>query len=203
MNKLLDFIVTGCLSQQELIKIRKEKNLYAEKSDVSRLSSKNNRKGRLDLSIRNSCVYFPSCHNFPHTFNILQSIIIESYRNICNYIDYSNIPEIQYARYNEGQFFKKHSDSVYRDDKLSTRILTFSINISEENSYRGGDLLIYDKDIILKKLSKIPGSFILFPSFYIHEATTVEWGLREAIVTWIHCDYNTFERFKKYVTIAR
>ena len=176
-------------------KLIKDANIYKEDRVSAGISGKNG--GGVDIRVRNSTIFFPKADRFPNTFSILQSSIISEYSSICSYIDLTNIAEIQYARYETGNFFKKHNDTIYTGGSTK-RVLTCSINLSEENEYSGGELIIFDdKGNEIDMLSKEIGSFIIFPATFFHEARVVESGIREAIVTWIHCNDDIFNRFQK------
>ena len=155
--------------------------------------------GKIDSRVRNSTIFFPKADRYPNTFSILQSAIISEYSSVCPYIDLTNIAEIQYARYETGNFFRKHNDTIYTDG-VTKRVLTCSINLSDECEYSGGELVIFDNEgNEIDHLSKEIGSFIIFPATFYHEARVVESGTREAIVTWIHTNDELFNRFQKEI----
>jgi len=190
---LSKYIATGKLTDREIKKLKDDMNIYKEDRTDALIGNNN---GDKNISIRNSTVFFPKAIKFPKTFNILQSTIIEKYYGKCTYIDLTDFAEIQYARYDKGCFFKKHRDTIYKD-KAKQRVLTFSINMSNENDYTGGELIVFDDNSNeIAKLSKEIGSYIIFPSILLHEATEVTSGLREAIVTWIHTDHEKHTKFK-------
>lgn len=176
-------------------------SIYANKAQTASIVGKGNgssKKGSIDETIRKGDVYFPSCDQYPKTFNIIQSVIIESYLGVTRTdIDLTNIAEIQYARYDEGCFFKRHRDVVKQE---IPRLLTLSVNISNETDYTGGELVVFDdEENQIAQLSKEPGSFIIFPAMLLHEAKIVTSGTREAIVTWIHSDVPTYKQLMKEI----
>lgn len=197
MKKFEDYIVNGKITKNEVNKLKRDLNIYKERRFDALVGNGNS--GKKNIDIRNSTVFFPKPHDYPNTFSILQSLIISEYSSVCGYVDFSNIAEIQYARYEKGEFFKKHRDTIYKDG-LDKRILTCSINLSEETDYENGELVVYDEsNNIARVLSKEIGSFIIFPAIFQHEAKEVTRGVREAIVTWIHSDDSTFFRLKKEI----
>lgn len=192
---LSDFIVTGTLSSRELRALVKDSAKYSKKSFEAGIQSSSDI--RLDNSKRKTQVFFPSIYQFPNTFNLIQSTILEHYS--FSGLILSSIAEIQYARYEEGDFFKPHRD-VINSTRESLRTLTFSLNISSPQDYSGGELLIYDeRKNVIANLEKSEGSFIIFPSILIHEATEVTQGTREAIVAWIHTSKLEHRNFNKQV----
>ena len=197
MLELSKYIVQGRLTPREIKTLQRDINIYKDRRFESSVGGSG--KGTIDLSVRSSKVFFPKAEEFPKTFNILQSTIISA-KQVYSYIDLTNFAEIQYARYDEGCFFKKHRDTIYLNSN-NQRTLTFSINVSEENEYDGGELVVFDEKgkEVIAELSKEIGSYIVFPAFYFHEAKEVTRGSREAIVTWIHSDDSTHEKFKNEI----
>ena len=77
--------------------------------------------------------------------------------------------------------YKKHIDSGFG---YVIRKLSVSIQLSDVNDYKGGDLLLYTNEngVIMKKNQ---GDLIVFPSFILHEVTEVTEGERNSLVAWI------------------
>ena len=95
---------------------------------------------------------------------------------------------VQLSRYGVGQFYGKHMDFNSDEERKShTRKLSMSIQLSDENSYEGGDLLLYySGDVYHTPKSK--GSVIVFDSRLTHEVTPIIKGERHSLVKWIHGD---------------
>ena len=145
--------------------------------------------------LRNCLVHFVDPSKYPTTVNILHSTVIENYVNIYSNMNYMDLSTIQYVKYKEGDFFKKHSDVITGGDRI--RMLTMSINMSDPSEYEGGELVIYynnKKTVLCKEL----GSFIIFPSFLLHECKLVTRGVRHAIVTWTLDEILSLNEFKDY-----
>jgi Rps23 Pro-64 3,4-dihydroxylase Tpa1-like proline 4-hydroxylase len=203
MSHFSKYIAKGKLSRSEVRKLLKDANIYKEDRFDAAVTGNSGSAGGVNLSVRNSKIFFPKADRYPNTFSILQSAIISEYSLICSYIDLTNIAEIQYARYETGNFFKKHRDTIY-DNRETKRILTCSINLSEETDYEGGELVVYDNsDNEIAKLSKEIGSFIIFPATFYHEAKMVESGTRDAIVTWIHENVDNSNRFTNDINLGK
>lgn len=88
----------------------------------------------------------------------------------------------QFTKYTApGAKYGKHIDS-----QVGTLIrkLSFTLQLSEENSYKGGDLCLYvgDKPIQIKREQ---GFVALFPSYVLHEVKPVTEGTRYSLVSWI------------------
>ncbi len=92
---------------------------------------------------------------------------------------------LQYSTYTApGDKYGGHSDlqlSTYPHRKIS-----FSIQLTDEESYEGGDLLIYSHsfDNPVRALRK-KGSITVFASIIMHEVTPVTSGTRNSLVGWI------------------
>lgn len=95
---------------------------------------------------------------------------------------YGFIEGFQFTHYQEPDGkYKKHVD---RGLNFHTRKLSLSVQLSKPDSYKGGDLLLYneEKPIIAPKEQ---GKLILFPSFTMHEVKPVTKGERYSLVAWI------------------
>lgn len=92
------------------------------------------------------------------------------------------ITELQVIQYNTNSFYKKHVDT--RTDELGyQRKITFVIQLSDDNDYAGGDLLLHTSEPAEKALRE-KGSIIVFPSFVLHEVTPILSGTRYSMIGW-------------------
>lgn len=90
--------------------------------------------------------------------------------------------ELQLANYGEGDFFDWHMDFGAGD--ISNRKLSISIQLSDSESYEGGDLqFMINQNIVNAPRDK--GTAIIFPSFALHRVLPVTKGNRFSIVGWI------------------
>ena len=99
-----------------------------------------------------------------------------------------DIEGVQLSRYRVGQFYNKHMDfNGDQETKSHTRKLSMSVQLSDENTYDGGDLIIYfgGKHFISPR---IKGSVIVFDSRLTHEVTPITRGERYSLVKWFHGD---------------
>ena len=95
---------------------------------------------------------------------------------------------IQFTRYlPKGKgFYKKHQDVFWLNSTEKHRKLTCVIQLSNPDSYSGGNLILHncdeypDKDEI-----KGQGTVIFFPSFVYHEVEEVVDGERCSLVCWL------------------
>jgi PKHD-type hydroxylase len=116
-------------------------------------------------------------------FETCSKIIIDMNKQFFEY-DLDYIGGLQFTVYNgETQdFYNKHIDTLY--ESAGIRKLSFSIQLSEPDSYEGGELqLHYSSSPDIAK--KDQGSMTIFPSFSLHEVTPVTKGTRYSLVGWV------------------
>ena len=75
--------------------------------------------------------------------------------------DLVKIENLQFATYNskEKGMYKKHIDMFHTANKIYSRKLSFSLQLSDEKSYEGGDLNLYSEENP-KTMSKKKGSIL-------------------------------------------
>jgi PKHD-type hydroxylase len=98
--------------------------------------------------------------------------------------DIEKIEVLQFSEYDESYkgFYAQHVDTGYQVNGF--RKLSFSILLSDPNTYEGGDLNFYfQKDP--QPAIKTQGTMIMFPSYTLHEVTPVTKGTRYALVGWV------------------
>ena len=99
------------------------------------------------------------------------------------------VEDFQFSEYNGSQksFYSKHrdcEDSSRFENFVDIRKLSFSIQLTDENDYDGGELIFYDnnEEIIAPK-SK--GTIIFFNSNILHEVKPIKKGIRNALGSWV------------------
>jgi PKHD-type hydroxylase len=106
----------------------------------------------------------------------------------------SAVEPLQYGVYNPGQYYHWHVDQhpyPYKDgaNKGLTRKLSFTMQLSDDADYEGGDLELRDpgEENKIMKIDGIRarGSVVIFPSFVLHRVTPVTKGVRRSMVGWI------------------
>lgn len=90
--------------------------------------------------------------------------------------------ELQLTRYSEGDFFDWHLD--FGAGEISARKLSMTIQLSDADSYEGGDLQFMINNKIVNA-SREKGTIIIFPSFIMHRVTPITKGTRQSIVGWV------------------
>jgi PKHD-type hydroxylase len=95
------------------------------------------------------------------------------------------IESLQYTEYDSkyNGFYGPHPD-CYEEQNPLLRSLSFTIQLSREEDYEGGDLLIYYGNNTIKA-NKTYGTITFFDSKILHEVTPVTSGFRKSLVGWI------------------
>jgi PKHD-type hydroxylase len=115
---------------------------------------------------------------------------------------------VQYTIYDKGEFYNWHCDqgvaSYYKPesnqkhgfedvllkDKLSVdaelvRKLSFSLQLSEDEDYKGGELQIMDESDGIYEVPKKKGLLVCFDSRARHRVNKVTSGRRKSLVGWV------------------
>ena len=85
-------------------------------------------------------------------------------------------------RYTKGGHYDWHVDT---GNSVCHRKLSFTIQLSEDKDYVGGDVEFIGSKVDTKAFRQ-KGMCIIYPSFLPHRVTKVTKGIRNAIVGWIH-----------------
>tara|TARA_R100000005_G_C4987901_1_gene195770 strand:+ start:1106 stop:1765 length:660 start_codon:yes stop_codon:yes gene_type:complete len=99
------------------------------------------------------------------------------------------LEDFQFSEYTEEKsgFYSKHRDCELKkslDNHVDIRKLSFTIQLTDENEYEGGEL-IFHIDEKEKKAPKSKGTIIFFESDILHEVTPVTKGVRHSLVSWV------------------
>ncbi|MFZ9688112.1 MAG: 2OG-Fe(II) oxygenase [Chitinophagaceae bacterium] len=135
--------------------------------------------------IRDSKVSFINAKNPENhwIFEKFSSVVIDANERFFKF-ELNRIESLQYTVYNKSHFYKNHVDLTYQNLDDATRKLSFTMQLSNPDDYKGGEL-------ILKNgpephiAGKNRGSIIFFPSYVLHEVTPVLKGTRKSIVGWV------------------
>ena len=98
--------------------------------------------------------------------------------------DITVLENLQYSVYKEGHHYIKHADvklTKAKDD--FQRKLSFTLQLSDESEYEGGELLLYNSEFP-QVMQKRKGTLTVFPSYILHEVRPVTRGIRKALVGW-------------------
>ena len=100
------------------------------------------------------------------------------------YLPCSYVETIQFAKYGFLGHYSRHSDSASYG-RSARRIISASVQLSDPDTYRGGDLKININNKMLRTPRK-RGTLTLFPSVFDHQVTPVWRGERCSLVLWSH-----------------
>jgi PKHD-type hydroxylase len=179
-NKQEVLVVENLFSKEELVKIISVCNT------LPKLQGKvGEMEGNNVAELRKSNINFLNGEEFKWIYDKLCIAINHVNSTNFNKILYG-IEPIQYSEYDSGYsgFYGIHVD-VNPDTQLALRrSLSFSMQLSEIDTYTGGDLKIYykDKNVIANKNM---GYITFFDSSYPHEVTPVISGIRKSLVGWV------------------
>lgn len=129
--------------------------------------------------------------------------------------EYDSAESIQFTVYEKGDFYTWHTDGFFDKSQVYTRFIpgvtqepalkhhtinnkwvgktrkiSMTVNLSDENSYEGGDLMFdlgpHTPEERYVKVSQIKkqGSLCVFPSFVHHQVTPITKGTRYSLVIW-------------------
>jgi PKHD-type hydroxylase len=161
---------------QKIIKIGKNEKLSTFEEPLINGKEK-------DISTRNCFLSFlrSDIDDNKWIFRRITDYIVNINEQFYNYnIEY--IENLQFTEYKSpGHFYGKHVDLQYKSSK--TRKISFSIQLSDDNEYEGGDLILNTGKEIKAKRNK--GYINIFPSYVLHEVTPVTKGMRYSLVGWI------------------
>lgn len=86
---------------------------------------------------------------------------------------------IQLTRYETGGHYTWHEDNS--EPKFTTRKLSLVIQLSDPETYEGGDLVIFPNE----RTPRVRGTISFFPSFVTHKVEPVKKGFRYSLVAWV------------------
>ena len=116
----------------------------------------------------------------------IHSDLQETYSEINNFFnfDISFAEPYEIKRYQGGDYFGSHFDNYGALSENIDRKLTIVVFLSKENSYGGGELNIFGKDVKIEQ-----GSVVAFPSFFPHSVKKITAGERWSVITWLWGNY--------------
>lgn len=97
-------------------------------------------------------------------------------------IQMDSFDDFSIMRYGKRDGYAMHTDYDVKDEK-DYRKISFIAQLSDSTDYKGGDVLLYI-DGTRFQLPRDRGAFVLFPSFVLHEVTSVTSGVRLSSVAW-------------------
>ena len=95
----------------------------------------------------------------------------------------TSFKKLNYNIYDEGTEYNWHIDAVPTDPVRDIK-LTALLNLSEE-SYEGGELVLFRANEIICNEFNTPGSAIIFPSYINHKVNKIVSGKRHTLAIWM------------------
>lgn len=139
----------------------------------------------VDNSIRKNRVCFlrsdgKECH---WIFNRVRQAITDMNQQFWQY-DLDMIEVLQFTRYDRtNDFYGPHMDMGF--GRVEQRKLSFSIQLSESDSYTGSDLQFHSCGMNFYDSVRDRGTIIMFPSYIVHQVTPLLSGQRYSLVGWV------------------
>jgi len=118
-------------------------------------------------------------------FNLIFAYIVSANKQVWNY-DLSGMEDVQLGRYEIGGHYDWHLDMDQICPQGFQRKLSCSVQLTDENQYEGGDLIL--QDYLGEENFTMPrkqGSIIVFSSMVKHKVTPVVSGTRFSAVAWM------------------
>ena len=109
--------------------------------------------------------------------------------------DLKYFQEIQFAEYQKGDFFDWHQDTIESDENNELRKLSFTLVLSDPDTYEGGEFQFFNGGRPMKGMGdrsgeqvakdiKAKGSIVVFDSRDWHRVCEIQSGVRNTIVCW-------------------
>ena len=99
--------------------------------------------------------------------------------------DISGMEDVQIGKYQDGGHYTWHADIDPPCDQNFQRKLSCSVQLSDENTYEGGDLVFQDSGGDEYTACRKQGSIVVFPSTLRHKVTPITSGTRFSAVAWM------------------
>ena len=99
----------------------------------------------------------------------------------------TGIENLQYTEYDaeyEGHF-TAHIDEPYGVPNEHPRKLSMVLQLSNDQDYDGGDLLLYPQSLNPVTVPRMRGQVVFFRSRIVHKVTPITRGKRKSLVAWI------------------
>lgn len=89
----------------------------------------------------------------------------------------------QFVVYRKGDYFTWHMDRG--PETARPRKLSYTLQLSASGDYNGGDLQVYTGDGY-EDAKRDKGAIMAFPSFILHQVTSIVSGIRKSLVVWAY-----------------
>lgn len=135
-----------------------------------------------DTTVRDSHIKFIDQNEYPHIYSHMADLTKHLNDQYFKFDIWGFEENLQFSEYNVGGKYDEHIDKTYGN---SVRKLTIVLQLTDQNSYTGGDLeIVLGKDKVFPMLRK-QGSICVFPSYMMHRVAPVTSGTRHSLVGWV------------------
>ena len=141
----------------------------------------------VDFNIRRTRVSWVPEEGFSELYFFINSFSKRTNRDCFGFDISHGVSEVQFASYDSKQLghYDWHQDVFFKSKNVFDRKLTFILQLSDPETYEGGEFEIRGCDHLDPSLFKPQGSVLVFPSFIHHRVTDVTEGTRYSITAWI------------------
>ena len=145
-----------------------------------------NVSGNVDYSYRKSKIIWLPLNDETHfIYEKIINLMKDSNQKMWNFHITNLVDQLQLTEYQEGLEPGHYDWHMDFGNNASTRKISLSIQLSDENDYEGGELeFMMHRSII--KAPREKGTAIFFPSYLTHRVNKVTKGTRRSLVFWFH-----------------
>ena len=164
--------------------------LYPEEIEVLKkennwdyLHNKSKNEDVPDTSIRKTKVNWLPAN---HIYNKILCKYVTTTNEKQYHYNLTKFTPCQFARYDVGDFYDFHQDSGHTqtDYEEETRKLSMTVQLSDPDSYEGGEFYFYTGTMEDAPMMQEQGSIIIFDSRAWHRVSPVTKGVRYSLVSW-------------------
>lgn len=142
---------------------------------------------RVDDDVRRSQIRWLRRQNgFIDIFSQIDPLIAKANEDFF-WVDYEYLPAIQFTEYDsayQGHYIR-HMDTFLTSPTFTHRKISFSVQLSDPNSYEGGDFQFSEPGVHPDpEAIRQQGTLIIFPGIIFHNVTPVTKGIRYSLVGW-------------------
>ncbi len=161
-----------------------DENLELSKGSLAEYQEVN---GGVDNSIRTSQVaWIPYNNETDWVWRKIGPMINEANKQMWNFDLIGCVENIQYSKYfgseDNPNFYHWHMDC---SPSMNIRKISCIIQLSDGDSYEGGNVELWDKSQHASVFPRDKGSTFFFPSYMMHRVRPVTSGIRESLVLWV------------------
>lgn len=164
--------------------------LTTEQAKVGAGDSSNSNRGidnLVDLNLRRTRVAWVPVKGYEEIYGFIDSFARRVNRDYFGFDISHGLQEVQFSVYDSKQLghYDWHQDVFFTAPRPHQRKLSLVIQLSDPESYEGGEFEFRDCHKLDHALFKPQGSVLAFPSFHYHKVNEVTKGIRYTIVAWI------------------